>query len=94
MNEASSGTELGCEVHFFKEKDIVVALIRKACSPSETIFNEAHEKLSKILLAYLEQPQLVLPHVTALVGPINEYLYKVLENLNSCETSRVRIAYQ
>jgi hypothetical protein len=74
--------DVGCEVQFFKEKDEVLALIRASCNAgTERQFEAAHAELSKILLNYLEQSQLILPHVPDLVDPINQKLTSLLVSL-------------
>ncbi|KAJ1417019.1 armadillo-type protein, partial [Ochromonadaceae sp. CCMP2298] len=80
-------------VQFFKEKDEVLALIAASCNAStEREFEAAHAELSKILLNYLEQSQLILPHVPDLVDPINQKLTSLLVSLEDSASEDAKAA--
>ena len=71
-----------CELEFFHEKAEVFELIASMCKDSVTEgeFDVLGESLSKRLLKYLEQSQLVRPHICDLLVPLNERLSITIDN--------------
>ena len=70
---------IGSDLQFFVEKAEVVQLIsRICCSTNKCEFGKSYETLNNILLRYLEQPQLIHPHIVELVAPMNTKLENIL----------------
>jgi len=76
------GDTSACELEFFHEKAEVLVLIASMCKESvtEIEFDVLGDTLNKKLLKYLEQSQLVRPHVCDLLVPLNERLSITIDN--------------
>lgn len=72
----SEGDASSCDLEFFQEKAEVLDLITNMCDVAitEAVFNVLCDTLNKRMLKYLEQSQLVRPHICDLLVPLNEKL--------------------
>lgn len=80
---ANDSLESESELQYFQEKDEAIALIHEMCKFEVKKFPQFHEELSKVLLKYLEQPQLVQPFIPNLIGPLNDALCILLFECSS-----------
>lgn len=76
------GDNIACELEFFHEKVEVLELIASMCKDgvTEGEFDVLGDTLSKRLLKYLEQSQLIRPHICDLLVPLNERLSITIDN--------------
>ena len=76
--------DVGSELQFFTESVVTIQLLQRICnSETEVDFSTAYEELNKVLLKYLEQPQLLNPHIAELVVPLNERVSVILADYNN-----------
>jgi hypothetical protein len=79
MNEVDEETE--DKLTFFKEKNAVLSLIYTVCSDQWSCsFSNDFLVLTKILEAYLEQPQLLASSMIELVNPLNSRLLTITDD--------------
>ena len=95
VNQPIGNDSISNELVFFQEKNEVIALVNSIYQEniSEDDFATLYENLSKIMIKYLEQSQLLHPHIVDLVQPMNEKLTIILPHfINAVEDlSKVKL---
>lgn len=81
------------EIVFFQEKHEVIVLVNSICQEniSEEDFITLYENISKIMVKYLEQSQLLHPHIVDLIQPLNEKLTVILPHFINDEDDLVKV---
>lgn len=72
----------GSEVTYFQEVDQAMDLIHESISSKPLAFDHCFVSLTKILSKYQEQSQLLGPHLSRLMEPLNSSLVLCVCNYN------------